>query len=244
MTNLRYQLISLIENGEPLVEVTAAGLLAEPMYYRQGLTSSPYLFMRRRVAELLREVERHTLKIHGLRFKIWDPWRPRAVQAAIYHGFAKRLRAEHPEWDEARLAHEVGVYVTPADDPERAPPHATGGSVDLTLCDEEGRNIAMGTEFDHFGLESSLDWFEEAGRDTRVRDNRRLLRQSLEGAGFGSETSEWWHYDYGNPKWAQKLGRLQAFYGEVSDCALQPGGGVTCRFLELENGIAASTGTR
>ncbi|MBI3420316.1 MAG: D-alanyl-D-alanine dipeptidase [Proteobacteria bacterium] len=232
MTNIRYQSIPIVENSDPMVEVARAGLIAEPMYFKSGTAKSPHLFMREGLARLLKDIEAQALKTHGLRFKIWDAWRPRDVQHAIYTDYSNRLKRENPGWDEARLAREVGLYVTPADDPQRIPPHATGGSVDLTLCDAEGNDLPMGTGFDHFGVEAHLRYFEEAGRDARIRDNRRLLFTAMKDAGFSLDNEEWWHYDFGNQKWAMALGQPKAFYGEVSDCALDRAGKISFRLLQ------------
>jgi D-alanyl-D-alanine dipeptidase len=230
MTNLRYQTIPIIENAEPMVEAGVYGFMAEPMYHRLGYTPIPHLFMRVGLAKLLKDIEAQSLKTHGLRFKIWDPWRPRSLQAALYDEFTQKLKKENPQWDEARLKKEVGIYVTPAND-ARIPPHATGGTVDLTLCGANGVDIDMGTKFDHFGPEAALDYFEGAGRNIKIRDNRRLLKCVLQEAGLNLDGDEWWHYDYGNQKWALGLNKPQAFYGEVVDCELQPDKSVSCRFL-------------
>ena len=45
--------------------------------------------------------------------------------------------------------------MSPPDQIERIPPHATGGTVDLTLVDENGKELDMGTEFDFFGPETA-----------------------------------------------------------------------------------------
>jgi D-alanyl-D-alanine dipeptidase len=230
VTNLRYEAIPIRENRDAMVEASQFGFIAEPKYFQSGHAQVKELFMREGLAKLLREIEQQTLKTHQLRFKIWDPWRPRSVQRALYNEFTQRLRSEHPEWDEARLKKEVGVYVTPADD-ARIPPHATGGTVDLTLCDANGRDVEMGTLFDHFGPEAHLAYYEGAGRDVRIRDNRRLLSRALIDAGLNADNDEWWHYDYGNQKWALGVKRTEAFYGEVADCALKDGN-VSCRFLQ------------
>lgn len=232
MTNIRYQSIPIHENHEPMAEASHFGFFAEPVYFQRKQAETPQLFMRLGLAKILKEIEEQTLKAHKLRFKIWDPWRPRSVQKILYEEFWNRLKREHPEWDAPRLKKEVGVYVTPADDPERIPPHATGGTVDLTLCDLEGSDLDMGTAFDHFGPEANLDYFEAPGRDVKIRDNRRLLSGCLKDARLNLDSDEWWHYDYGNQKWALGMHHKEAFYGEVADCALQPDGSVTCRFLQ------------
>jgi len=33
--------------------------------------------------------------------------------------------------------------------------------------------------------------------------------------GFGGDKDEWWHFDYGNQKWAVELGHAEAMFGEA-----------------------------
>ena len=35
--------------------------------------------------------------------------------------------------------------------------------------------------------------------------------------GFENDPDEWWHFDFGNQKWAVQSGRNEALYGEVVD---------------------------
>src|SRR6185369_7800173 len=100
MTNLRYQDIPIIENADPMVEASAYGFLAEPMYFKSGHTKNAQLFMRKGLAKILKDIEAQSLKTHGLRFKIWDPWRPRSLQGALYDEFYNRLKKENPGWDD------------------------------------------------------------------------------------------------------------------------------------------------
>jgi D-alanyl-D-alanine dipeptidase len=67
----------------------------------------------------------------------------------------KKLEKDHPDWNEDRLKEEVGTFGSVADDPNRIPIHATGGSIDLTLTDLSGNELDMGTEFDYFGPEAA-----------------------------------------------------------------------------------------
>lgn len=69
--------------------------------------------------------------------------------------------------------------------------------------------------FDHFGPEAGRDYFEVAGRDETVRDNRRLLYHAMTSAGFCTDPDEWWHFDYGNQKWALSLNKEFAVYDEI-----------------------------
>jgi D-alanyl-D-alanine dipeptidase len=86
--------------------------------------------------------------------------------------------------------------------PERGSIHSYGMAVDITILDEDGRELDMGTGFDdmtersHPALE---DDFLHSGAllDIQVA-NRRLLRGAMFQAGFVGINTEWWHFDCGD----------------------------------------------
>jgi len=77
--------------------------------------------------------------------------------------------------------------------------HNYGMAVDLTLIDENGEWLPMGTNFDYFGPESHIDREDELLKQRRLTrqeyDNRRFLRRIMEAAGFRTVSSEWWHFN-------------------------------------------------
>ena len=86
--------------------------------------------------------------------------------------------------------------------PARGSIHPYGMALDITLLDEQGRELDMGTGFDdmtdlsHPALEEG---FLVAGRLTDAQvANRRLLREGMLAAGFFGINTEWWHFDCGD----------------------------------------------
>lgn len=217
MTNLKFEEVPIKENYDPMVNLVDYPFVLAPMYFEWDLSDSSDLWTRKSIADKLFKVQKEHLTPMERKFKIWDPWRSRVVQNNIYQKFWNELQAKNPEWDEEKLTLEVGVFVTKADQKERIPPHATGGSIDLTVVDKNGDEIDFGTVFDHFGPEAATDYFEVEGRDVTIRDNRRWFQKIMQEADFGNDIDEWWHFDYGNQKWALLLGHHHAFYGEVVD---------------------------
>ncbi len=212
MSLIPFDSVPIRENGEPLVDVEQFGLLAEPVYFSRELSSDRRVPLRRGVVERLVAVQS---KLGGRKLKIWDGFRPRPVQKLLFDEFHSRLVAEHPEWTEERLRQEAGMFVVDPGVSGRIPPHATGGAVDLTIVDASGQELDMGTGFDHFGPEAAPHYFETENASATVRDNRRLLRETLEAAGFRSHEHEWWHFDYGTQLWAAGLNQPFAVYGET-----------------------------
>jgi D-alanyl-D-alanine dipeptidase len=86
--------------------------------------------------------------------------------------------------------------------PERGSIHSYGMALDITILDEEGRELDMGTGFDdmtelsHPKLEEG---FLQTGALSEVQvAHRRLLREAMFQAGFVGINTEWWHFDCGD----------------------------------------------
>jgi D-alanyl-D-alanine dipeptidase len=77
--------------------------------------------------------------------------------------------------------------------------HNYGMAVDVTIVDENGIWLAMGTPFDFFGPEANIDKEADLLKRRRITqteyNNRILLRRIMEKAGFTTVTSEWWHFN-------------------------------------------------
>ncbi len=112
------------------------------------------------------------LRTSGLSLKIFDCYRPLSVQ--------EHLWAKVPD----------AKYVTP---PERGSMHNRGIAVDLTLVDENGVELDMGTAFDFFGPEAHHTY---RNLPAQVLDNRKHLMEVMQLTGFQEIRTEWWHYSY------------------------------------------------
>ena len=212
MTLIEYTNINIKDNEEPLVNLSDYNFVLEPKYFQQGLSNDPNLYLREGIANMLSEVQE---VMDGNKFKIWDAYRSRDVQNNIYQKYFVDLKSTHSEWDDKKLKLETGKFVSPPYDMQRIPPHATGGSVDLTLVDKNGGELEMGTDFDYFGPEATWNYFDINLVNDKVKNNRALLRNTLLHAGFRKDEDEWWHFDYGNQIWALELNKKFAIYGEI-----------------------------
>ena len=70
--------------------------------------------------------------------------------------------------------------------------HNRGLAIDLTLVDQNGNELEMGTPYDYFGIKSHSDYTDF---DERTISNRNTLRQVMEEQGFKIIKSEWWHFN-------------------------------------------------
>lgn len=77
--------------------------------------------------------------------------------------------------------------------------HSYGFAVDISVIDQQGRELDMGAGFDDFrdiSAPSQEAKYRASGQLTeRHLANRLILRNAMEGAGFIQLPHEWWHYD-------------------------------------------------
>jgi D-alanyl-D-alanine dipeptidase len=128
---------------------------------------------------------------------IWDAWRDPRLQAVLHDRV----------YEDTSLA--PGFVAYPDPDPRRCPPHASGGTVDLTLT-WRGYALSLGTRFDAFVPQAAADALEPNGPSLE-RDLRRLLAAAMTGAGFVQHPQEWWHWEYGTRYWAAVTGEPVLF---------------------------------
>lgn len=183
-----------------LVDLAKDGYIMEPRYWFFGWSKSPRVLGHEGMAESLRCAKRLLPK--GRNFKIWDCQRPRFVQVLMLNSFKKRFRAAHPEWSTAKLTKTLYTFgARPYWKTERLDVHRTGGAVDLTIVDEKGSELYMGTDHDDLTDAAALDRYEHgkklSPREREARENRRLLKRVMLKAGFKIYAPEWWHWMYG-----------------------------------------------
>ena len=200
---------------EPFVELRPGSEIGVAMQYPLlGLPEAESgCFMRREVYARLLEAQARLPE--GLRLCVLDAWRPHALQRALYDLYARQiLETFHLEnASPAAQREKIAAFVSlPSEDRMRPPVHTTGGAVDVTLTDETGRFLPMGTDFDDFTEKAHTDYFERYPEETVTR-NRRMLYAAMRAAGFTNLPSEWWHYDYGDAFWAYYTGQAARYAG-------------------------------
>lgn len=83
--------------------------------------------------------------------------------------------------------------------PGRGSMHNHGCAVDITLVDQNGNRLDMGTPMDHFGplAQPRLEqmYLRKGLLTTEQVANRRVLRETMVWAGFRPLPIEWWHFD-------------------------------------------------
>jgi D-alanyl-D-alanine dipeptidase len=211
-----YQKISIKECGEPLIAIPLDKFIIEfpPPYQKLGADygdKSPY-YLREGVLDALIKAQEYLQMInHSWKIKIFDAYRPLQVQQFMVDYTFNLILQEQGlkgedltlEIREVILAKVYQFWAIPSDNPATPPPHSTGAAVDVTLVDEEERNINMGGEIDEVA-EISYPNFYENSSDLRQQEyhyHRVLLNQIMEYAGFLRHPNEWWHFSLGDQLW-------------------------------------------
>jgi D-alanyl-D-alanine dipeptidase len=120
----------------------------------------------------------------GSKLLVLDALRPQRVQEQL--------------WAALQGTELLGYLAEPA----RGSIHSFGMAVDITIVDEQGRELDMGTGFDdltelsHPALEQAM--LAKGAITAEQIANRELLRGAMFQAGFVGINSEWWHFDCGD----------------------------------------------
>ena len=219
--------LKIDENDEKLVSTSLIPekIIVRPYYYIQKIKGSmPECYVRSKVLDKLIEAANKLPK--GYKLVIFDAWRPIKVQEELYKMIIEKLKKIYPTKDIEDIKKEASNYVAiPSEDEKHPSPHTTGGSVDLSIADKNGKLLNMGTTFDTANEKSHTDYFDNkfSGKNKNNENkkeivlNRRLLYNIMISVGFTNYPKEWWHYDYGNQNWAYFNNKdVTAFYGKTS----------------------------
>lgn len=141
-------------------------------------------------AESLLKAHQYLKEIHpNYCFIIYDACRPMSVQQKM--------------WDKVKGTSKARYVSNPANGGGL---HNYGMAVDISILDDKGNPLPMGTAVDHLGPEAHIDkekeLIEKGVLTASERKNRELLRTVMKKAGFRALPSEWWHFN--------RISRLEA----------------------------------
>lgn len=108
----------------------------------------------------------------GYRIKIWDAYRPVYVQR-IFWNIVKDSR-----------------FVANPDNGGSI--HNKGCAVDITLVDNEGKELVMPSSFDDF---SEKAYRSNSNMNEEAKNNMQILTGIMLKSGFKVIDTEWWHFD-------------------------------------------------
>jgi zinc D-Ala-D-Ala dipeptidase len=112
------------------------------------------------------------LRRYDCSLKIWDAYRPRDAQLALWQASPKNDFVANPDAGAGSL-------------------HSWGLAVDATLADRFGQSMRMPTEFDDF---TPAAMWKYTGTNEIIRHHLLLLQVAMREAGFYGIRTEWWHF--------------------------------------------------
>jgi len=212
---LGYDDVTRIPGGtsnEPLVDVQFfdASIIAQYNKYDMLPYTGERILVRRELAKRLAAVNRNLQK-QGLTLKVVYGYRHPEVQETYFKNHKERLSQESPPLSEARLNRLTHNFVAVPD----VAGHPTGGAVDLSIVDNEGNDIDMGTPIADYTDPERIRTFTAELTDQQTQ-YRKLLHDAMVTQGFAPFYGEWWHFSYGDREWAAFYGKKTALYGAIS----------------------------
>ncbi|MDA8209659.1 MAG: M15 family metallopeptidase [Actinomycetota bacterium] len=191
---------------EPLVDLAAIpGLRIDE---RMAEPTGRFRFVREGLANRLAEAAAKLPA--GLIFLVVEGYRSPALQRQLFEEHLEELRDIHEPMPEEELLRLASRFVAP---PTGIPPHCSGAAVDLTLAQDGGPELAMGTAVNE-GPEASSQRCYSASLDIpeHCRRNREILFGVLRAEGLVNYPTEWWHWSWGDRYWALQTGSPAAVY--------------------------------
>lgn len=164
------ELKSVIPNLVYDIRYATANNFTGKQLYKSGTKT----YLRLLPAKALQQVQANLNK-QGLGLKIWDAYRPYSTTKKMWNLIK----------DERYVAN-----------PAKGSGHNRGLAVDVTIIDlRSGEALDMGTPYDHFS-DTAHQTFRQL--PPQILQNRKLLKDVMEAAGFTALQTEWWHYYWPN----------------------------------------------
>ncbi len=156
---------------------------------------------------------------------LYDSWRPIEVQEFMFKiAFNLECKKLNIEVSKNKMNSYPLIikkvekfWAFPSFDEKCPPPHSTGGALDISLSDKDGKLLEMGSHIDQMDETSKPEFYKNVETEEAViwNSRRNLLREIMVKFGFVQHPNEWWHFSYGDQLWAWKSKKPNAFYGKI-----------------------------
>lgn len=144
----------------------------------------------------------------GYNLKILCGYRSIAEQKQLWDAGIKKLQKQFPNLTMEQLEKKNRKFC--ADPRNGFGPHQTGGATDLTLT-YNGNELDMGGVYN-----SSINAkTNEKNLTKQQKQNRKILINAMQLAGFQNYPNEWWHWSYGDRAYATYKHKKFAIYNQV-----------------------------
>lgn len=118
---------------------------------------------------------------------------------------ARPMRIQQKMWDKVKNTPKFFYVSNPA---HGGGMHNYGMAVDISICNQHGDTIDMGTKVDYMGSAAHIDHEAQLVARKRIsaqaRRNRQLLRKVMAAGGWMPLRTEWWHFNLCSRKTARK----------------------------------------
>ncbi|WP_138501472.1 M15 family metallopeptidase [Nostoc sp. PA-18-2419] len=212
-----YHQIPIFECGEPLLAIPLELFAVESPHPYEKLGApygdrSPY-YLRQSVIENLIQAQNYLESLHPKwRIQIFDGYRPIAVQQfMVDYSFAQAVQERgltevelSPNQRQEIWQAVYEIWAVPSLDEKTPPPHSTGAAVDVTLVDDTGKIVNMGSLIDEMSRRSHPNFYADSDSPEaeKYHARRQLLWDVMLKAGFQRNPREWWHFSFGDQMWA------------------------------------------
>ncbi|MGW7725026.1 M15 family metallopeptidase [Streptomyces canus] len=207
MSDPQVAAIPVRECEEPLVDVRDHEFRVDP---RKQDSLGAFAHVREGVLSRLQHAR--SLLPAGTDLLFIEGYRPLSLQQRYFTEYRNELAAAQPGWTIEQLHHAASRYVSP---PEIAP-HSAGAAVDVTLVDQDGHELDLGTRVNASPEESGGACFTHPPNlSDHARHHRTLLLNAMEGAGFTNYGTEFWHFSVADRYDALMRQEPHARYGPI-----------------------------
>ena len=190
-TNCSYEL-AMQKQGLLEVSSNALGVMVELKYAtadnfmgKDVYGCLQHAYVQKPVLDMLKKAQAALEKKHpGYHLLIYDAARPLSIQWVLWNTLTQYTPAERQKYVANPKEHSIHNY---------------GSALDLTVADAQGKPLDMGTKFDFFGdlaYPSKEKALLAAGKLSQTAyQNRLILREAMQAAGFMRIEFEWWHFN-------------------------------------------------
>jgi D-alanyl-D-alanine dipeptidase len=206
--------VPIQEKGEELIDLRNQSIIA---YDANFLVDNPGCTqMRKTVYEKLCAAQK--LLPSGLRFELNVGLRSLSIQEKLFNEMYEKIKQKFPRKNKQELFEETSKFVAPVktwEGNQNIPPHSTGGAIDVILIDQQGGCVDMGEDpndpFNPVVIQTDSNLISR-----EARKNRDIMAAALSAVGFVNYPAEFWHWSYGDRRWAFATHAKYSFYGPIS----------------------------
>jgi len=154
--------IPVAESNEPMIKLTDD----EDFVKTDGNVFVGRMGMVERLLNAAKDVSNKGYRLH-----IYQTYRSPKEQAERRETVYKELRKKFPNYDEKAILQMVNKRAAGV-----GGGHQTGGAVDLSLCDKDGNELDMGTQYREHNLKTAT---HSKSLNENQRNNRRILLKAM-----------------------------------------------------------------